>query len=642
MTTTTQQHKVASGSAFVAQLIVTLALLLCSVWIYWPGISGPELLDDRSSVLVIGDVRAHPELAMDYIFGDNSGIFGRSVSMATFVLEKMYFDEGIGGNKKVNIILHALNGGLVIWLLSLLFRLKAVPAAGWLAIVLGGIWLLHPLLVSTVLYAVQRMAMLVTFFILTASVCYVYWRQSVMAGKGGVLRFLPVPLLLFIGLLAKENAIVLVPVLLLLEALWFRFVGADGKPILWLQRLCYTLIAGAIGVAAGVLFFDYDGLAARFGRRPFSLDERLLTQARVLWDYVAQFFIPQLDRMGLYHDDVIVSQSLWEPGTTVYAVGAWVLVALVCGLALRWQTGRWLVVGVAWFLAGHSVESSVLPLEIYFEHRNYFPAIGLVFLIGAAYSAFVKRWPEPAVPLLVCMAIWGVYLSGQTSSQVQIWSNRSVLILNHLNGHPESSRANNDMAVQLARHGEIEAALRYSHRSFLASANKAATNERHADYLIRNMALHCIANTPSAPELTDELGEEEAGRPLSSVTTLLTLVRLLQENGCPQFDRIRFADQMADIYLNKEVKRSASMQIYSSLAVLENALERYDNAYAYVDKVTAASPGDKRAMLMKLHFATALGRKDVVTEIVATMQALDGRGKLTVAEKQNLALYLEK
>ena len=203
-------------------MLLVLIVLLLGLWIYWPGSSGPDLLDDRSSVMVIADLQSRPELALDYVFGDKSGLLGRSVSMASFVLEKRYLDGGIAGNKKVNIILHLLNGGLVIWLLWLLFRFIDVPGYRWLAVVLGAIWLLHPLLVSTVLYVVQRMAMLSTFFMLLASISYVYWRLALMSGRSGVLRFLPVPFFLVIGLLAKENAVVLVPILLLLEVLWFR------------------------------------------------------------------------------------------------------------------------------------------------------------------------------------------------------------------------------------------------------------------------------------------------------------------------------------------------------------------------------------------------------------------------------------
>ncbi|GAG65642.1 unnamed protein product, partial [marine sediment metagenome] len=431
-------------------------------------------------------------------------------------------------------------------------------------------------------------------------------------------------------------AIVLIPILLLMEVLWFRCIGSNGKVIRWLRAVSYSLIAiGSVGLLA-TLIFRYESLAARLSRRPFSLDERLLTESRIVWDYVGQLFRPEVARMGLYHDDIIVSHSLYEPMITLYAVLGWALLVVVSGILLRWQWGRYLVFGLAWFILGHSVESTVLPLELYFEHRNYFPAIGLVLALGVLFGMVVKRWPEPKAPLLVCLGVCALILSGQTSSQVQIWSNRSLLILNHLNGHPNSARANTDMAVQMARMGEAEAAHKYSARAF-----EVSTTERSGDYEIRDIALSCIANKPSPPGLIDNLGMADPNRPLSSVTTLLTMVRLLQDNSCPGFDRIYFADRMAEIFLVEDYRGKASANIYSNLAVLENALQRYDNAYAYVERFLALSPNNKRGLLMKLHFATALGKVDSANEVIATLQGLGQQGKLTVGEQQTLALYLE-
>ena len=136
--------------------------------------------------------------------------------MASFVLEKRYLDEGTVGSKQVNIILHACNGGLLMWLFWLLFRFLQVPGYRLLAVLLGAIWLLHPLLVSTVLYVVQRMAMLSTFFMLLCSISYLYWRLAMIAGKSAWWRFLPVPVFLMLAMFSKENAIVLVPTLLLM------------------------------------------------------------------------------------------------------------------------------------------------------------------------------------------------------------------------------------------------------------------------------------------------------------------------------------------------------------------------------------------------------------------------------------------
>ena len=71
-----------TGIHVLSALLLFALFAAVTGWIYWPGISGPELLDDRSSVLVMDDLNHHPELAFDYVFGDKSGVLGRSVSMA--------------------------------------------------------------------------------------------------------------------------------------------------------------------------------------------------------------------------------------------------------------------------------------------------------------------------------------------------------------------------------------------------------------------------------------------------------------------------------------------------------------------------------------------------------------------------------
>ena len=39
---------------------------------------------------------------------------------------------------------------------------------------------------------------------------------------------------------------------------------------------------------------------------------------------------------------------------------------------------------VLFFLAGHILESSIFPLELIFEHRNYLPSFGPWFALGVS------------------------------------------------------------------------------------------------------------------------------------------------------------------------------------------------------------------------------------------------------------------
>jgi protein O-mannosyl-transferase len=620
----------------IPALLVTLLVLVLVGWVYWPGQLGPALLDDRSSVLVIGDLKQNPELAWDYVTGDGSGPLGRPVSMASFVLEKMFLEGGPAASKRVNILLHLVNGALVIWLFWLLFRHIAVPGYRWLALALGAAWLLSPLYVSTVLYIVQRMAMLSSTFMLLACISFIYWRSRLSRGEFSLALLGLVVVNFCLAMLAKENAIVLIPTLLLLEALWFGFRDESGRIIRWLQLLTLGSIAvGGLALVV-VLVVDYEGLAAAFGFRYFTLDERLLTQARIVWDYVGQLYAPDVSAMGLYHDDVVVSKSLREPVSTLYAVLAWLFVVLLLAVLMLRQWGRRLALGITWFLVGHSVESTVLPLELYFEHRNYFPGVGLFLLPGVVFALVVKQWPQTSKPLLVYLACFVIWLASLAGSQVQIWSNQSLLILNHLNAHPNSFRANADMAVQMANIGEFAAARKYSDRAFAVS-----TGEREGDRDIRELALSCIANRAVAPEQIDTLGLVNPARPFGSVTTLLTLVRLLQDDACPDFDRLRFANRMVTIFLAEDRVATASANIYNALAVLENALQRWELADAYIGLYLQQSPENPAGLLMKLHFASALGKVEEVATVIAQLQKMDSQGELTVGQRQTLSLYLE-
>ncbi|RLA44160.1 MAG: hypothetical protein DRR42_20835 [Gammaproteobacteria bacterium] len=341
--------------------------------------------------------------------------------------------------------------------------------------------------------------------------------------------------------------------------------------------------------------------------------------------------------MGIYHDDVNLSRSYFEPLSTLYAIVGWVLLLLGCAKLLVWRHGRYFVFAIAFFLVGHGTESTVFSLELYFEHRNYFPGVGLFLAIGVLFASLVRKWPQVKSPLLVYLGAYVLLLATQTSSQVQIWSNEPLLILNNVNSHPQSFRANTDMAAHMARLGSIDAARHYSARAFDVSKS-----ERIDDYLLRDLALSCEVNETVLSDRFQSLGVKNAERPISSVQTLHVLVRMLQDNACPAFDRTGFADRMANIFLQADYLSKASPNIYFSLAVLENSLHRYENAYAYVEYFLTMSPHSKRGMLMKLHFSAVLGKLDERNEMIATLLELDQRGDLTVGEKQTLALYLEK
>jgi hypothetical protein len=335
-----------------------------------------------------------------------------------------------------------------------------------------------------------------------------------------------------------------------------------------------------------------------------------------------------------------------QPVATFYALCAWFFVLLISLVLLRWRYGRYLVFAVTVYLIGHSTESTILPLELYYEHRNYFPGIGLFLGTSVLLVILFKRWPELSTPVLAWGWVFVFLLAMKTSSQVQIWSSAPLLYLNDVNAHPESFRVNANMASQLAAVGALRGALKYSARAYQVSRDQG-----QGDYDLFDLSLSCTANKALPVERIASLGLIDSNRPLSSVSTLNVLVRQIQNNECANFDRLSFANRMAAIFLSDQCcgqgpeansfKAKVSPNIYAGLAVLENALERYDNAYRYTERFLAGSPGNTRGLLMKLHFATALRKDDEISSLLSQLQTLEASGVLSLADKQTLSLYKE-
>ncbi|HAN29681.1 MAG TPA: hypothetical protein DCP75_18530 [Haliea salexigens] len=615
-------------------LIATFGVLLAATaWLYAPGIHGPALLDDRTSVTLL-ETDVDSRQLVEQVLGDGSGPLGRPVTMATFVVERALLGADLRWSKAINIALHVINGVLLAWFILLLLRGSGYSGSLAVALLAAGLWLVSPLWVSTVLYAVQRMAMLACTFMLLTLIAYLHWRAAYVRGQSGVWRLLVVGGCAVLAVFAKENGIVVLPVLLLLELLWF---GCRRSGVVDRRLLAIALGLLALGTlfVVSVFLVVPERFLAHYSLREFTLEERLLTQGRILWDYLGQLVWPQTARMGLYHDDVLLSHSLTDPVATLHALLAWGGVLVAAAVTSGFVLGRRVAFCILFYLVGHSVESTVLPLELYFEHRNYFPGIAVFLLAALLLAELQQRWRRVAAPVMAYLALGLVVLSFNTSSQVEIWSNSYLLRFNQINAHPTSFRANADMAVMFARAGSLERALEYSARAH------EHTRERAGDRYMRNLALSCIAGQPLSATQEPNRQALVAERPLSSVPTLHTLVKMLQNDECRHLDRSALADTFAAVYLRPQAEATASGNIYALLAVLENALGRYANAYEYTARFLAESPQATRGLLMQLHFSTALGKVEEADDLKQRLLLLQDAGALSVVDQETLALYLE-
>ncbi len=611
-----------------------LGLLLLTAWIYWPGLSGPVLLDDAANLERVQALASSEGFAIDVLTDNTSGPLGRPVSMASFMLDLYLLDGGVWGAKLTNLLVH-LTTGMLVWLFSrqLLTALGSTHNREY-ALWIAALWLMAPLLVSTTLYMVQRMAQLSALFSLASLCAYLQWRSRGHAP----LRSLWWPLCLLLAALAvlsKENGLLTIPLLVLVELAVLQPRDRDRGapvPVRMLGMLHLVILGAGVLLVLVYLFLSSERLVASYWHRDFTLWERLLTQPRILWHYAGQLLWADSASLGLFHDGYPFSTGITTPGTTLPAMVGLLLTGLAALAGLRYRAWRGLGFGWLFFLLGHSLEGSVFALELYFEHRNYLPAVGLFIALLSAFDTLAKRFPSCRPWSGLVLAVMVLHAGMVTARESQIWSNGRVFHLVAESRFPNSVRAKEGLAMEFATLGDADLALDYV---AMAQTLDPQGGFRHS---LTEALVYCRAEgaIPSERFLSWEMSPEDFRDRLVNETSY-TLARNLIEGRCEGTDKEALADHWGQMVLAMEVTR-VTPKIFLSLAILENHLQRYEQALYYVNRLLQRSPEDLRAHMMRLYFAGLLNRSADYEDSLARLVRAREQGRLSAQESYNLEL----
>src|SRR5690606_5462828 len=271
--------------------------------VFMPGLSGGFFFDDYPNIVTNPLVHAE-ELNTETLSrawrAYQPGMWGRPLATLSFALDYYFWGKQPLGFKLSSLFVHGINTLLVFFLFAVLFKDRVTDRNRQLLAALAAfVWAAHPLQVSTVLYIVQRMEMMAATFVLLALLGYLRGRRRQIAGQPGWGYFVGAGLLTGLGLLAKESAVLAVPLALTLELTVLGFQAS-------LPRTTRLLKAGYIvALVAGFIFFMIifaPGLLSgeSFAGRRFSAYERVLTQARALCLYVGQILLPMPNSLSVY------------------------------------------------------------------------------------------------------------------------------------------------------------------------------------------------------------------------------------------------------------------------------------------------------------------------------------------------------
>jgi len=168
--------------------------------------------------------------------------------------------------------------------------------------------------------------------------------------------------------------------------------------------------------------------------RGYSVAQRLITQTVILWEYLFRAFVPfQPTIFGPFHDYYGVRAA---NAVFYLALAGWASL-VVAAFKLRAKLPLF-TFAIAWFVVGHLLESTVVMLELYFEHRNYLALWGFCLFFGWLGYAGFKRFGRIVVLSAgaYCALIW-VLLFSITS----MWGNQSLAAETWAAKHPGSARA---------------------------------------------------------------------------------------------------------------------------------------------------------------------------------------------------------
>ena len=420
-------------------LLLSLATALLAGLLFMPGLPGDFVFDDFPNIVLNEAVHLDrldaDTLARVMSTPQLSGLM-RVLPTLSFALD---YWRGGGPDpavyKATNILIHVLTTLALAGFFRSLLLGAGIPAtkAQWLAPALALAWAIHPLQVSSVLYAVQRIQTLVL-----ALWAYLKARQAQMEGRTGRTGMLLTGLLWVMAMGCKEDSVLLPAYALALELTVLRFAAADARVTKLLRHgYLFAALAGASAYFFLVIphYWQWETLPGR----DFSTWERLLTQARVLCLYLWQILVPLPRHMPFYYDWLQPSRGLLQPWTPLPAI---ILLATLLGAAWRLCTRLPLFsLGVFLFFSAHFIASNVVGLELAFEHRNHFALIGAVLAVGSLLVQLSLRLRLGTAAQATACVVLLAALGSATVLRANSWANGLSLARTSTELAPGSARA---------------------------------------------------------------------------------------------------------------------------------------------------------------------------------------------------------
>lgn len=606
-----------------SRLIFPFFLIICltATWfIYEQGVTGSLFYDDRSNLDSLKDIKTYQD-AWRFVFEGTAGPLGRPIAQASFLPHAKGWPKTSIDARRVNVIIHLTNGILIFILSYLILRLhyqNISLKSHWIA--LGGalLWMVMPILASTTLITVQRCTSLSALFGLAGLIAFVYgyFIQKEKPRLALIIQFFGLAAGTLLSIFTKESGALFPIYALIIDSVLLK----EKKPpcqhqINIIRRIIlYTALFVLLFYLspANQNWFEKDQF------RGWSSIERLTTEVVLLWKYLYMTFFPKPTVFGPFHDDVNIIQGWLIPAAA--ALGFFIITLLA--FLIRHKT-PWLLFALLWFFVGHLLESTVIHLELMFEHRNYLAIYGFCLLLSAI--AFEnKKYSRFAIILFWSYTIIVAFILYGTTS---IWGQPLVAAENWARRHPQSARAVTHLADSYYLElGDISPVL--PHLDQIAQKCLGCV-----DVKVQILLYACghTSNFDIQKRIEDILNSAPNAKPsIALLDSMYPLQQLIYLNRCPPLSSLYARDLVLILLRNPNYSAwQYQVHLLFHAAYFSKELGDLDSAYKYLEEAEKISNKVLPILQMQVHLFVKQNRYDEALSAIERRQNIKGDRYMT-------------
>lgn len=446
-----------------ASWLVLSVYLFVGLGIFGYSLGFGFLLDDEDQILKNGFIQSLSHF-FDLFMGSTmnpggaahlSGIYYKPIMMLSYMILWFITPGDALSFHVFQFLLHVANAFLIYRLFRHVFSLNngnhgshkdngINVARTTLAFVLGLIFVVHPINVSSVVYIANLQENLFSFFGLAA--------LNLLATTGtlNTRMIVAVGSLFLLSLLSKESGI-----LYLVVSIPYCLIFIPSK-VKQLIKIQIVTIATYLFLRLGLAHLTVVSFNTSKMHRA-DLATRLMTMPKILWHYVETFFFPK--DLTVTQDWVVTEFSL---GEFWFPLVCMTLFSSIIIILNQKRPSKVLLFFTIWAIIGLGMHSQLVPLDGTVSDRwFYFPIVGFLGILSTLVPSHFGKTASAAI-LVACLI---PTLGARSLLRTLNWSDGLTLYQHDLRLMPDSYYLNNNVGVELFRRNRIPESRPYFEKS---------------------------------------------------------------------------------------------------------------------------------------------------------------------------------